>query len=297
MEDRGPSLPDRAFAAVQRALPTRLLSWLMFKLTRVRLRGFKNWFIRSFVRLYDIDLQQAVGTKAEDYADFNAFFTRALKAGARPLDPDPRALLSPVDGTVSRLGNISDESIVQAKGHDYSVTDLLGGDPALSKPFRGGSFCTIYLAPNNYHRIHMPLSGLVREWLYVPGRLFSVNPATVRALPGLFARNERVVTIFDSAIGPFALVLVGALFVGSMETVWSGRISPPHRRIGISRYVPPAPVRLARGEEMGRFNMGSTVILLSGPGALHWSDALGPGTSLRMGEGIARMRSNSSMPP
>lgn len=279
---------EHLFAWVQWCLPTRFISWLVFKLTRIEASGFKNAFIRAFMRGFAISLTEAEGARPEDYRHFNAFFTRALKPGARPLDPDPTVMLSPVDGTVSQLGVIRGERIFQAKGHDYSAAELLG-DADLARPFHGGSFCTIYLAPYNYHRIHMPVAATLREWLLIPGRLFSVNPATARAMPRLFARNERVVTLFDSASGPLALVLVGALNVGSMETVWAGLITPPHRRSGVSRHAPQSTTRLDRGAEMGRFNMGSTVILLTPPGAVTWSASLGPGSTVRMGQALARL--------
>ena len=282
------SLRDRAFALLQLCLPTRFISWLIFKLTRIESPGFKNAFIRWFMGAFRISLDEAEYPSPEGYRHFNAFFTRALQPGARPLDPDPNALLSPVDGTISQLGDIDGERIFQAKGRSYTAAELLG-DPELAHPFAGGSFCTIYLAPYNYHRIHMPLAGRLREWLLVPGRLFSVNPATARAMPRLFARNERVVTMFDTAAGPMALVLVGALNVGSMETVWAGQITPPHIRSGLGRWSPARPVQLDRGEEMGRFNMGSTVILLLPPGALRWRDAVGAASTVRMGQALGQL--------
>lgn len=282
------SLRDRAFAWLQLCLPTRLISWLVFKLTRIESPGFKNAFIRRFTEAFQVSLDEAEHDRPEAYRHFNAFFTRALKPGARVLDPDLRALISPVDGTVSQLGTIDRERIFQAKGQSFAASELLG-DPELARPFVGGSFCTIYLAPYNYHRIHMPLAGLLKEWLLVPGRLFSVNPATARAMPRLFARNERVVTMFDTAAGPFALVLVGALNVGSMETVWAGQITPPHIRSGLGRWSPSRRVQLERGEEMGRFNMGSTVVLLLPPGKVEWGETFGPGVTVRMGQGIGRL--------
>ncbi|MGQ0618434.1 MAG: archaetidylserine decarboxylase [Panacagrimonas sp.] len=282
---------DHLFALVQRCLPTRLLSWLMFKLTRIESVGFKNAFIRTFMRLFSISLAEAEHPRAEDYPHFNAFFTRALREGTRALDEAPDSFVSPVDGRISQLGRIDGTRIFQAKGHTYTAAELLG-DERLAVPFEDGGFCTIYLAPNNYHRIHMPADARLREWLHVPGRLFSVNPATARAMPGLFARNERVVAIFDTAFGPLAMVLVGALFVGSMETVWAGLITPPHRRSGITRRGGEG-VALGRGHEMGRFNMGSTVILLAGPGALDWETHLGPGAPLRVGERIGQIRTQA----
>ena len=289
MASTSASLGDRAFALLQLCLPTRFISWLVFKLTRIESPGFKNAFIRRFMDVFQISLDEAEHDRPEAYRHFNAFFTRALKPDARPLDPDPASLLCPVDGTVSQLGTIDGERIFQAKGQGFTASELLG-DVELARPFIGGSFCTIYLAPYNYHRIHMPLAGLLKEWLLVPGRLFSVNPATARAMPRLFARNERVVTMFDTAAGPFALVLVGALNVGSMETVWAGQITPPHIRSGLGRWSPSRKVQLDRGEEMGRFNMGSTVLLLLPSGQIEWTSTFGPGVPVRMGQGIAKFK-------
>lgn len=283
------SAGDRAFALLQLCLPTRFISWLVFKLTRIEHAGFKNAFIKWFMGAFNISLDEAEHPRPEDYRHFNAFFTRALKPGVRPLDPDPQVFVSPVDGTISQLGKINGERLFQAKGQDYTASELLG-DAELAKPFLGGEFCTIYLAPYNYHRIHMPVAGTLKEWLLVPGRLFSVNPATARAMPRVFARNERVATMFDTAFGPMAFVLVGALNVGSMETVWAGQITPPHVRSGLGRWKSGSAVKLDRGEEMGRFNMGSTVILLAPPGALEWNAALGPARTVRMGQHLARLR-------
>ncbi|AXQ29487.1 phosphatidylserine decarboxylase [Solimonas sp. K1W22B-7] len=284
------SMGDLNFARLQLALPTRFLSWLIYLVTRIRQRSFKNLFIRQFMSLYRISLAENDRSQVEQYESFNDFFTRGLRPGARVLDPSPQALLSPVDGTVSQAGEIVGDRIFQAKGHEYSAQELLGGDAELAAPFEGGRFTTIYLAPNNYHRIHMPLTGTLRHWVYVPGRLFSVNPATVRAMPGVFARNERVCAVFDTDRGPFALVMVGALFVGSMETVWAGRVTPPHKRGAVEQFRPIHPVELRRGDEMGRFNMGSTVILLTPPGMVEWDRVMTPGNPLRMGQRIAKFR-------
>lgn len=279
---------DLLFAVIQRLLPTRFLSWLMCQLTRIETVWFKNAFIRVFMRQFKISLAEAQHEHAEDYRSFNDFFTRALKPGARSIAPQP-AFLSPVDGTISQLGPIREGRLFQAKGHEYTAAELLGGDDALAREFSGGQFCTIYLAPYNYHRIHMPVEATLRAWRYVPGRLFSVNPATARAMPNLFARNERVVAIFDTRQGPVVMVLVGALFVGSMETVWAGQISPPHRRGAVGDIqLPSSPVTLARAAEMGRFNMGSTVILLTAPGMVTWDDTVQPGVAVRMGQSLGR---------
>ena len=244
------------------------------------------------MRMYRIDLDEALIREATAFESFNAFFTRALLPESRPIDANPSSVVSPVDGCISQLGVISQRSILQAKGISYTVDDLLAG-LGDARALDNGTFCTIYLAPNNYHRIHMPMDGLLHEWNYVPGRLFSVNPATARTLPGLFARNERVGAWFDTPAGPFAMILVGALFVGSMETVWAGQISPPHRRDGGSRHRPSPAVALTRGQEMGRFNMGSTVILLGAPGLLSLDPTKAAGEALRMGQAIGTLRPRS----
>lgn len=280
---------DRAFALLQQLLPTRWLSSLIYRIAQIEHVRFKNTLIRLFLRAFKVDLSEAEYSIPENYDSFNHFFTRALKPGARPLPDDARVLISPVDGTVSQFGPIREGRIFQAKGHDYSVVELLGGDAEAAEAFMGGHFCTIYLAPYNYHRIHMPLDGRLRNWSYVPGRLFSVNAATARALPNLFARNERLNAIFESDTGTFALTMVGALFVGSLETVWAGRVTPPHLRGEPGQYQPMNPVMLNRGEEMGRFNMGSTVILLFPPHAVEFDAALAPGLPVRMGQTIGRV--------
>ncbi len=277
---------DRLFALFQRLLPTRLLSTVVFHLTQIETRWFKNLLISLFLRGFTINLKEAEFERYQNYASFNHFFTRALKRGARPLPTDPHAFVSPVDGTVSQFGDIRDGRLVQAKGHTYSLLQLLGGDAEQAAKFAGGRFCTIYLAPYNYHRIHMPISGSLKNWSYVPGRLFSVNAATARAMPNLFARNERLNAIFDTDAGPVGLSMIGALFVGSMETVWAGRVTPPHLRDAPYHYAPMDPVTLGRGDEMGRFNMGSTVILLTPPGGVDWSPALRPGQPVSMGQSI-----------
>ena len=281
-------LKARLFVQSQRLLPTHALSLLIHHLAQVRTPRVKNALIRSFLRFYPVDLQEALWEDPERYEHFNAFFTRPLKPGARPLDPDPTALLSPADGTISQFGTIEQGQIIQAKGMHYSAADLLG-DAALAAPFDGGGFCTIYLAPHNYHRVHMPATGMLRSWNYVPGRLFSVNATTAGLMPRLFARNERVCAIFDTVCGPMAIVLVGALLVGGIETVWSGPITPPHG--GEARqYEPAGTVQLNRGDELGRFNMGSTVILLTAPGRIGWAETLAPQRPLRMGEALGHQR-------
>ena len=278
---------DRAFALLQQCLPTRAFSALMYRVAEWRNPRFKRALISWFMRSYRIDLGEAEFERAESYDSFNEFFTRALKSDARPQPQDPLLLSSPVDGTMSQFGKIRDGALIQAKGRDYTVAELLADDE-LAARFWDGSFCTIYLAPHNYHRVHMPFGGRLTRWSYIPGRLFSVNPSTARALPKLFARNERMVACFQTDFGPMAVVMGGAMIVGGIETVWGGRITPPHRRDPEPLvYQPMQPLDLARGEELGRFHLGSTVILLAPAGALRWLPQLAAGTGLRLGEPLA----------
>ncbi len=232
----GPSMKDRLFIISQYLLPHHLLSRLAGCVAECRVRWFKNAFTAWFARRYQVDMSQALVEDLTSYEHFNAFFTRALKADARPLDTTPGAILSPADGAVSQLGSIDHGRIFQAKGHSFSVLELLGGDPKLSAPFMGGEFATVYLSPKDYHRVHMPLAGTLREMVYVPGRIFSVNQTTAENVPELFARNERVVCLFDTERGPMAVVLVGAMIVASVETVWAGLVTPPKRELKTFSY-------------------------------------------------------------
>ena len=283
------TLGDRIFATFQSLLPTRALSAFMFRIAEIRARPFKNALMRWFLHKYAVDLDEAEWSSLENYEHFNAFFTRALKSGLRPQPAAANIFSSPVDGAISQFGPIRQHSILQAKGHDYSVAALLADDE-MAGNFYNGSFSTIYLAPHDYHRVHMPCAGRLRSWAYVPGRLFSVNPSTARSVPGLFARNERMVAIFDTQFGPMALVMVGAIIVGGIETVWNGRLTPPHRRdVAPSYYEPMQPLLLQRGAELGRFHMGSTVILLAPPGAVNWNGALAAGQEVRLGQSLATM--------
>jgi len=275
----------RLFVWFQYLLPQHGLSRLILLATRVRTGWFKNATIRAFLKLYRVDMNEAAESDPYRYGSFNEFFTRALKEGARPIANDAHAIASPVDGCVSEAGTIQQDRLVQAKGRHYRLAELLAAQPWAPR-FEGGSFATIYLAPFNYHRIHMPLRGVLLETVYVPGRLFSVNAVTAQHVPGLFARNERVLTLFDSGagIGQFALVLVGALNVGSMATVWAGDITPAARRV-VSR-VPGPPTTLEKGAELGRFNMGSTVILLFEPNRARWHPQVHAGSVVRLGQSL-----------
>jgi phosphatidylserine decarboxylase len=290
MTAQSPRWHHRIFTGMQYLLPHHLLSALMFLATRVRWRPFKDLLIRTIIRHFGIDMKEARESDPTAYETFNAFFTRALVPGARPIAADDRAIACPADGALSQLGAIEAGRIFQAKGLDYSLLDLLGGRDDWAQRLDGGAFATIYLSPRDYHRVHMPIAGTLREMIHVPGRLFTVKPTTATIVPRLFARNERVICLFEGAAGPFAVILVGAIFVGCMETVWAGRITPIGRRDPDLTYAAEAPIRLDKGAEMGRFNMGSTVILLFGPGKVAWDSQLQPGDDLRMGRQIGRLR-------
>jgi len=280
----------RAFVMLQYLLPQHLLSRLIYHLTRSRISWLRRTLTRLFVAGFRPDMSDAVQPDPLGYDSFNSFFTRALRPDARPMPAAADDIACPVDGTVSMAGSIEDGRLLQAKDRNFTLDALLAGREPWIGAFRGGRFATIYLAPYNYHRIHMPMAGVLREGWYVPGQLFSVNAVTAQRVDNLFARNERVICGFDGANGPFAMVLVGALFVGSMSTVWHGQITPARRR-AVSTLTPfpgaPSPTA-ARGAELGRFNMGSTIILLLPPGGGEWSASLLPGRVVRLGETIGR---------
>lgn len=281
---------DQLFATVQGLLPKHLLSRWAYAVMRQRTPWLRTLSIRTFLSNYRVDMAEAVQTNPLAYESFNAFFTRALKPNARPIDGDAQSVVSPVDGTVSQCGSIDGDRLIQAKGHHYSLLALLGGDAQLAQHYQGGQFACIYLAPYNYHRMHMPLSAQVQDTIYVPGELFSVNAATARTVPGLFARNERVVCDFNMTAGKFAMIFVGALFVGSIETVWAGEINPLPRRRGMPTHLAQGRgMQLHKGAEAGRFNMGSTVVLLFEPGTLQWSAGMQAGATLRMGQRIGSL--------
>jgi phosphatidylserine decarboxylase len=292
------TLTQRLFVGLQHVLPQHLLSQVMHGLARSHLPPLKHLLIKNFAGRYHPDLSEVLQPDLSRYPSFNAFFTRALHPAARPLDLHPAALVSPVDGTVSQLGDLEDGSLVQAKGLSYTLEALLTS-PAWAARFAAGSFITLYLAPRDYHRIHMPLAGTLRAAWYVPGKLFSVNAVTAASVPGLFARNERVCCVFEVE-GPgsgrkanFALVLVGALLVGSISTVWHDEVTPhrPRVRVELPLTAERAPLALAKGAEMGRFNMGSTVILLLSAGLAEWLPTLAPGSQVRMGQMVAHLPS------
>lgn len=280
----------RPGVVLQYLLPQRLLTRIVHAATRWTWRPWKDALIGWFVRSYEVNLAEAAQPDARAYPDFNAFFTRALRAGARPIDADPHSLVCPADGRISQIGAIEGGRIFQAKGQTYSTAELVG-DAALAETYDDGHFATVYLGPRDYHRVHMPLAGELLETLHVPGRLFSVAPGPVAAIPRLFARNERLVCHFSGTHGPFAVVLVGAMLVSSVSTVWNGLEIPPYARRPVRRDWRGHGIRLERGVEMGGFNMGSTVIvLLPGKGSsgtgFSWRSGLGAEQAVRVGEAL-----------
>ena len=279
-------MSDRLAVLPQYLLPKQALTTLAGKFASARLGGLTTSVIRWFVGRYNVNMAEAANPDIASYTSFNDFFTRALKPGARPLAPAD--LICPVDGAISQFGPIAKDQVFQAKGHTYSTTALVGGDAAAAARFDNGHFATLYLSPRDYHRIHMPCAGELTRMVHVPGDLFSVNPTTARGVPGLFARNERVVCFFESAQGPFVLVLVGATIVGSMATVWHGQVNPP--RTGVLRQwdYTPGHVSLQKGDEMGRFLLGSTVVMLFPQGPLQFNPQWSPTRPIQLGEAMAQ---------
>ena len=283
-------MSDRFAVLPQYLLPKQALTRLAGVVARRQGGASTTGLIRRFVARYNVNMAEAAEPRIEAYACFNDFFTRALKPGARPLAQ--AELLCPVDGAISQFGAINGDQVFQAKGHHYTTTTLVGGDASLAAPYTDGAFATLYLSPRDYHRIHMPCAGTLRRMVHVPGDLFSVNPTTARGVPGLFARNERVVCVFDDADGrPFVLVLVGATIVGSMATVWHGLVNPPRPGVVRDWHYDDGAVQLAQGAEMGRFLLGSTVVMLftrEAMAGLQFNPAWAPGGPLRMGEVMAQ---------
>ncbi|MDD5214032.1 MAG: archaetidylserine decarboxylase [Methylococcales bacterium] len=273
----------------QTILPQHTLSQFVSKFTHCENVTWKNFLIRQIATRYGVNWDESITQDLNAFKSFNHFFTRELKAGARPLTTEKNAIASPADGVVSQAGKIESGDIFQAKGKRFTVRDLLGGDLARAEKFNDGEFTTIYLSPKDYHRLHMPLTGTLREMIHVPGKLFSVNGATTQAVNGLFAKNERVVAIFDTEIGQVALVLVGAIFVSSIETVWHGVVTPPTcKEIRRWTYDNDAPT-LKIGDEMGRFNMGSTIIVLFEKDKMNWDSNFFAGKSVKVGEKIGQI--------
>jgi len=287
--EHGANLADYAKAWPTYLLPHHALSRVMHAITRSEIGWWKTYFTRWFVKQFDVDMSLAQEPNLDSYPSFNAFFTRALRSDARPIVADENLLASPVDGAVSQLGNIENGRIFQAKGQDYTLLELLGNDTEKARLFEDGSFATLYLSPRDYHRIHIPIDGKLTAMSHIPGRLFSVSPSTARAVPRLFARNERVVAYFDTDIGPMAMVMVGAIFVASIETVWAGEVTPPAgQTIRHWEYDAEDPAhQFSNGDEVGRCNMGSTVILLHGKDNRTTRDNIQPAGRINMGQAHA----------
>jgi phosphatidylserine decarboxylase len=271
----------------QYLLPHKIISKIASLCANCKITSIKNYLIKYFLSRYDVNMNEAIQTNPFAYPTYNDFFTRHLKPECRPIDTNHNTIVSPADGNMAQIGLIKQNQILQAKGHSYSVQSLLGGDPGLATQFVNGSFATIYLAPKDYHRVHMPLTGRLKRMIYVPGKLFSVNAHAAENIPDLFARNERVVAIFDTAAGPMAVILVGAMIVGSIETKWFGTVTPPHSKsIKSWDYDTDSNIQLSKGEEMGLFKLGSTVIILFGPQAAHWDPGVSINSDLKMGSKI-----------
>ena len=281
-----PRLLDRVSTGLLYLLPQHLLAAGMYRLTRSTQPWLKQQLIVRISRRYGIDMSDAAQQDPSSYPSFNALFTRALQPGSRPIAEG--MLVSPADGRVSQIGAIRGDALLQAKGHDYDLLALLAGDRQRTAAFRDGVFATVYLSPRDYHRVHIPFAGTLESMVFVPGDLFSVNEATTQLVPGLFARNERVICHFSSVLGPMTVILVGAIFVGSIETVWHGEVHAQRGQPTKWVYRGDRRLRFDAGAEIGRFNMGSTVIMLLPPGSAAWADALGPGSPLKMGQAIGR---------
>ncbi|CAA0094464.1 archaetidylserine decarboxylase [Zhongshania aliphaticivorans] len=280
-----------AFIILQYLLPQHFLSRLVGKLAETDIPWLKDLLISRFIKQYKVDMEEAKDPDPRHYANFNAFFTRALKSGARPICEDDDAIACPADGAISQIGKITGGRIFQAKGQDYSLLALLGGDREAAALFENGSFATVYLSPRDYHRVHMPLSGTLRSMSYIPGALFSVNTTTAENVQGLFARNERAVCLFDTEAGPMAVILVGAMIVAGIETVWDGQIAPPPKGIKTTDYSQGArEIHLQKGEEMGRFKLGSTAIVLFAKDKADWHEGFQATTPTRLGEILGHIK-------
>jgi len=287
-------MSDTLAVLPQYLLPKKALTALAGKFAGARLGATTTAFIRWFVKRYNVNMLEAANPDISSYPTFNEFFTRPLKAGARPLAAAD--FICPVDGAISQFGAIQKDQIFQAKGHHYSTTALVGGDATLAAAFENGSFATVYLSPRDYHRIHMPCDGALRSMVYVPGDLFSVNPTTARGVPGLFARNERVVCVFDSERGPWVMTLVGATIVGSMATVWHGQVNPPRLPQVTEWHYDAGKVVLRQGEEMGRFLLGSTVVMLFPQNTLEFNAQWAPAKPVVLGEVMGKAMGKALSP-
>lgn len=282
---------DRMFIKLQHLVPQHALSRLVGRVASCNNRLIKNTFINWFIKRYQVDMSLAAEPNPSAYACFNDFFTRALKPGIRPICTEQKAIVCPADGAISQLGKIVNGRIFQAKGQDYSVAELLGGDAALAEEFSDGDFATVYLSPKDYHRVHMPYGGKLRTMVSIPGDLFSVNAVTAENVPRLFSRNERVAAIFDTELGPMAVVLVGAMIVAGIETVWDGQLAPMGSREIQTSLYPYQNIQLEKGAEMGRFKLGSTAIILFAKDKIHWEAQFVAGATTRVGVKLASQKS------
>ena len=274
------------FITFQHIVPQHLLSRSVGYLAASENTFVKNTFIKNFAAKYQINMAEALEENPLAYKSFNDFFTRALKPNARPIASDSKAIISPADGAISQIGAITADKIFQAKGHDYSVTTLLGGNEQRAAAFVGGQFATVYLSPKDYHRVHMPFMGKLTQMIYVRGDLFSVNTTTAENVPNLFARNERVVCLFDTEVGQMAVVLVGAMIVAGIATAWAGNLAPQGKNVITTNYD--GSITLKKGDELGRFYLGSTAIVLFGANVMQWRDGLSATNPVRMGEAMGR---------
>ena len=275
------------FITFQHIVPQHLLSRGVGRLAASENTFVKNTFIKNFAAKYQINMAEALEENPLAYKSFNDFFTRALKPNARPIASDSKAIISPADGAISQIGAITADKIFQAKGHDYSVTTLLGGNEQRAAAFVGGQFATVYLSPKDYHRVHMPFMGKLTQMIYVPGDLFSVNTTTAENVPNLFARNERVVCLFDTEVGQMAVVLVGAMIVAGIATAWAGNLAPQGKNVITTNYD--GSITLKKGDELGRFYLGSTAIVLFGANVMQWRDSITATTPVRMGEAMGKI--------
>jgi len=274
---------DQLFAFTQHITPQKTLSRTIGRIAECENNWVKNTFIERFVKKYQVDMSEAINSDPLSYRNFNDFFTRAIRSELRPVCDQENSIACPADGAISQLGDIEHGTLLQAKGHTYSLTSLLGGDASLSNQFLGGSFATVYLSPKDYHRVHMPLTGKLTKMIHVPGKLFSVNKVTAEQIPSVFARNERTVCLFDTEAGPMAVILVGAMIVASIETVWAGQVTPFNKNVVTWDYNKLSKIEIKKGEEMGRFKLGSTAIVLFGKDAVKWKESLQAETPTKMG--------------
>jgi len=263
-------------------------------ITSCRWTWFKNWCIKTFIKKYNVDLTDVADPDFHHYPNFNAFFTRALKPGVRPIAPEPAAITSPVDGNIGQLGMVNSGELIQAKGSTFSLEQFLGDDVERAAPFQGGAYTTLYLGPKDYHRVHMPVSGQLIEMVHIPGQLFSVSPQIIETIPGVFARNERVVTLFTTEFGPMAVVLVGAMLVASIETVWAGVVTPSrYRQITTWDYTArEESITLEKGDELGRFKYGSTVVIVLPSEAAAWQENLTIGQAIQVGQSLGMFKNH-----